>query len=173
MKITGTFLADSYTDIPDLNYGPREWDREFAVMKKFGVDTVIMQRCGIEDYSGGFGWATYHSNVLPEIFEEVYEDQRDMIALYLQLAEKYNISFFMGLYRFFRFHSSHEYEKLIYYGKKIIDELWDKYGSSPAFKGWYLPHEIARNWQPLTHFSGAWQTLQSSIRRASGIDFAG
>ncbi len=152
MKISGTFLADSYTDIPDLNYGPAEWDREFAVMKAFGIDTVILQRCGIEDYSGGFGWAVYHSEVLPLVFNEIYEDQRDMIALFLRLAEKYEMSFFMGIYRFFRFHGDPECKELIYYGKKIIDELWSKYGSSPAFKGWYLPHEIARNWQPLTHF---------------------
>lgn len=152
MKITGTFLADSYTDIPDLNYGPEEWDREFAIMKASGIDTVIMQRCGIEDYSGGFGWACYHSVVLREVFDEIYEDNLDMIALFLGLAEKYDITFFMGIYRFFRFHTEQNCDQLIHYGKRIIDELWDRYGHNPAFGGWYLPHEIARNWQPLTHF---------------------
>ena len=50
MKITGTFLDEISHDIPHQNWGEREWERDFRIMKKIGIDTVIMIRCGYKRF---------------------------------------------------------------------------------------------------------------------------
>ena len=58
VPITGTFLDEISTDIPHQNWGEAEWDRDFQYMKKFGIDTVIIIRCGLRK------WMTYPSPYL-------------------------------------------------------------------------------------------------------------
>ena len=44
LKITGTFLDEISHDIPHQNWGEREWDEDFRLMKAIGIDTVVMIR---------------------------------------------------------------------------------------------------------------------------------
>ncbi len=164
MKITGSFLADSYTDIPDLNYGAAEWKREFSLMQSSGLDTLIIQRCGIEDYSHGFAWLRYPSRVLPTIYDTVYQTPRDDMQLLLELAEQFDMRCYVGLFRFFRFHDDSTPARLVSSSQRVIDELWDLYGHFRSFAGWYLPHEISRNFQSLEHF----QALGNHCKQVSG-----
>ena len=46
LPITGTFLDEISHDIPHQNWGEREWDEDFRLMKAIGIDTVVMIRCG-------------------------------------------------------------------------------------------------------------------------------
>ena len=50
MRITGTFIDEISHDIPHQNWGPEEWDRDFAYMKAIGIDTVIMIRSGYRKF---------------------------------------------------------------------------------------------------------------------------
>ena len=138
LKITGTFIDEVSHDIPSWNWGEDEWDKDFAAMKAIGIDTVVMIRCGSER------WTAYPSKVL-EKYENAYRPPADLIALYLRLAEKYDMKFFCGTYHANRDWLSAAYNvtKEADLMKRVCDEIWSKYGNSPAFGGWYLSQEIA------------------------------
>ena len=91
MKITGTFLDEITVDIPSNNWGPEEWGKYFAAMKRMGIDTVIIIRCG---------WgrnAVFDSSVLKNKHQmlPVYSD---LASMFLELAEKYKMKLFFGTY---------------------------------------------------------------------------
>jgi hypothetical protein len=143
MLISGTFLDEISHDIPHQNWGEAEWDADFQDMKSVGIDTVILIR-------SGYGrWATYPSAVLARE-ESIYVPPVDLVELYLRLAEKYGMSFYFGTYDSGRFWHDDNYWKTPAYERdtnvnmRVVEEVWQRYGNSPAFKGWYLSLEISR-----------------------------
>ena len=102
-----------------------------------GIDTVVLIRCGYKQ------WLTYPSEYLQK---EVgcYKPELDLVELFLQLCDKYNMSFFFGLYDSGKYWINKEYEKEVEINKEVINEVWQLYGHYRAFKGWYLTHEISR-----------------------------
>lgn len=138
LPITGTFLDEISHDIPHQNWGRREWDADFAWMKKMGIDTVILIRCGHKR------WITYPSKVLSER-EGAYTPPIDLVALFLELAEKHGLQFFFGLYDSGKYWwEQGDFEKEVDINLRVIDEVWANYGHYPAFKGWYLCQEVSR-----------------------------
>lgn len=137
MKIKGTFLDEISHDIPHQNWGVKEWDKDFAHMKHAGIDTVILIRCGYRK------WQTFPSKVLMER-EGTYNPPVDLLKMYLELADKHNMSFYFGLYDSGKYWINGEYEKEIEINKLVIDEVWEKYGHHKSFKGWYLSQECSR-----------------------------
>lgn len=138
MKISGTFLDEITHDIPSNNWGRPEWDREFAIMQSIGIDTVILIR------SGWGRTAAYPSPVLRERagILPVYED---LVAMFLDLSAVYGMDFFFGTYdSATRPPKSWTLEEELALGRDLIDEVWARYGSCPAFKGWYLTFEIGK-----------------------------
>ncbi len=137
IKISGTFLDEITYDIPSQNWGQAEWDRDFQAMKTFGIDTVILIRCGLRQ------WISYPSAILREK-QRAFEPSLDLVEMFLKLSEKYEFEFYFGIYDSGAYWVSGDYEKEIDINRKVIDEAWHRYGKSPAFKGWYLCHEITR-----------------------------
>ncbi len=138
MLITGTFLDEISHDIPHQNWGSREWDQDFAHMQRMGIDTVILIRCGYQR------WLTYPSDYLLEA-EACYEPPLDLVRLFLDLSEKYGMAFFFGLYDSGKYWSEQgDYQKEVELNLQVIDEVWTRYGASPAFGGWYLSQEVSR-----------------------------
>lgn len=138
IKITGTFLDEISHDIPAQNWGPAEWDRDFAAMKAVGINTVILIRSGYKQ------WMTYPSSIL-EKHENCLKPSTDLVKMFLELSEKYEMAFYFGTYDSGRYWSNGEYQKEIDLNKRVVEEVWNRYGSSPAFKGWYLTQEVSRN----------------------------
>jgi hypothetical protein len=138
MKITGTFLDEITHDIPSNNWGREEWAADFRTMKSIGIDTVIMIRAG---------WgrtAACPSKVLEEK-ADIFPVYRDLVAMFLNLAQGNNMAFFFGTYDSATQPSrGRSLEQEIDLGKAFIDEMWAQYGHHPAFKGWYLTFEIGR-----------------------------
>ena len=138
MRITGTFLDEITHDIPSNNWGREEWAADFRIMKAVGIDTVILIRCGHGKI------AAFPSDVL-QCEAGIYAVYEDLTAMFLDLAEQNDMTFFFGTYdsvtRPERERSIQEHLDL---GRAIVDEVWERYGSHPAFKGWYLTFEIAR-----------------------------
>ena len=91
MQITATFIDEISHDIPHQNWGPKEWDADFQAMKNIGIDTVVVIRCGWKR------WMTFPSEVLRKE-KSAFEPTIDLIALFLSLAEKYNMKLFCGTY---------------------------------------------------------------------------
>ncbi len=143
MRITGTFLDEISHDIPHQNWGREEWDRDFAAMKSIGIDTVILIRCGHKKF------ITYPSEYL--IREHgCYRPPVDLVAMYLELAEKYEMKFYFGLYDSGKYWHNHEFAKEMEISRRVAEEVWAKYGRSRAFGGWYLNFEVSRAFAGIT-----------------------
>ena len=138
MLVTGTFLDEISHDIPAQNWGVNEWDRDFRVMKAVGIDTVILIRSGYKR------WMTYPSEVLQK-HRSGFVPPVDLVRMFLDLSEKYGMDFYFGLYDSGEYWHHGDYKKEVDLNRLVADEVWASYGSSPAFKGWYLTQEISRS----------------------------
>ncbi|MBN2387989.1 MAG: DUF4434 domain-containing protein [Anaerolineales bacterium] len=137
IPLTGTFLDEISHDIPHQNWGRADWERDFQAMQAIGIDTVILIR------SGHKHWLTYPSEVLISQ-EGCHRPPVDLVDLFLSLAEKYRMSFFFGTYDSGRYWQTGQYRQEIDLNRAVVDEVWEKYGNRPAFKGWYLTQEVSR-----------------------------
>ena len=106
-------------------------------MKAAGIDTVIMIRCGYRKF------ITYPSNYLIGKYQ-CYTPPIDLVELFLSLADKYEMYFYFGLYDSGRFWDTGDVASEIDDNKYVTEEVWQKYGHHPSFKGWYLSMEISR-----------------------------
>ena len=138
IHITGTFLDEISHDINHQNWGKAEWEKDFEAMKSVGIDTVILIRSGYKK------WITYPSEVLINQ-EKCYRPYEDLVAMFLKLSEKFNMQFYFGLYDSGKYWINEAYKKESELNRKVIKEVWELYGQSPAFRGWYFSHEINRN----------------------------
>lgn len=137
MRITGTFLDEISHDIPHQNWGYSEWDRDFGLMKKIGIEMVILIRCGYRK------WLTYPSQVLVQQ-EGAFNPPSDLVAMFLELSEKHGLDFYFGIYDSGKYWQEEKYDQEVEINKRVIDEVWEKYGHFKAFKGWYLSQEVSR-----------------------------
>ena len=143
MLVTGTFLDEISHDIPHQNWGEKEWDMDFASMKAAGIDTVILIRCGHKRF------ITFPSKYLIDN-ESCYCPPLDLVELFLTLADKYDMSFYFGLYDSGKYWHRKECEKELAISKFVAEEAWKNYGHHKSFKGWYLNCEISRNSMGMT-----------------------
>lgn len=137
MKFKGTFLDEISHDIPHQNWGVKEWDMDFQHMKAIGIDTVILIRCGYRK------WQTFPSMVITSE-EGAYPPSTDLVEMYLQLSEKHNMNFYFGLYDTGKYWVNGKFQQEVDINKRVIDEVWKKYGKYKSFKGWYLSQECSR-----------------------------
>ncbi len=133
--ITGTFLDEISRDIASANWGPDEWRRDFASMKADGIDTVILTRAGYKDR------ATFDSRVLRKHHRHLIV-QEDLVALFLALSAENGIALWFGTYDSGEFWQQGKHQKEADLNRAFVDEVWERYGRSSAFRGWYLSHEI-------------------------------
>lgn len=137
MLITGTFIDEISHDIPHQNWGAKEWEQDFRHMKAAGIDTVILIRSGYRKF------ITYPSKYLIQQ-KGCYNPPTDLVELYLSLADKYNMSFYFGLYDSGEYWDTGDMTPEIETNRFVIDEVWQQYGHHSSFKGWYLSMEISR-----------------------------
>lgn len=143
MKITGTFLDEISHDIPHQNWGRKEWDKDFGLMKAIGIDTVILIRSGYRRF------LTYPSPYLMEKFG-CYAPSADLVEMFLQLADKHDMHFYFGLYDSGLYWDTGDMHHEIEANRYVIDEAWQRYGHYKSFKGWYLSMEISRRTKGVT-----------------------
>lgn len=135
MKITGTFLDEITYDIPSQNWGEKEWAKEFDVMSRAGIDTVIIIRAGLGDKMIFESEALKkHRRMLP-----AYQDLGDLL---LRLAGKHKMKLFWGTYDTGDWFKNPELAVAI--NKDFVCEVWDRYRKHKAFAGWYLTFELSR-----------------------------
>lgn len=137
IPLTGTFLDEISYDIPHQNWGPVQWDADFAAMRAIGIDTVILIRSGLKR------WLTYPSEFLIAR-EGCHRPPVDLVALFLDLAQKYDMGFYFGTYDSGRYWYAGEWQTELDLNRGVVDEVWARYGCHPAFRGWYLTQEVSR-----------------------------
>ena len=93
MKITGTFVQPLCGgDVPVMDWHYEEWDAELALMKKIGIDTIILLR----QMLGPF--AAYNSKYLKNLHPEMWEPSFDYLKMFLDLCEKHEMKFWVPTY---------------------------------------------------------------------------
>jgi hypothetical protein len=119
----------------------QRWGEELQKMADARMGTVIVQ------YGMWHGAdntvAAFYPSALPFV-----NWRFDTIPNLLAAAELKGMKVVLGLY----FNQSWDqdrdwsqgqvYSDVVSYNTQVIDELWTKYGASPAFGGWYIPQEI-------------------------------
>ena len=137
MRITGTFLDEISHDIPHQNWGRKEWDADFGHMKKIGIDTVILIRCGYRRF------LTYPSNYLMTAYG-CHRPPEDLVQLFLELSEKHGMTFYFGIYDSGMYWDTGDMRHEINVNSFVIEEVFKKYGHYKSFGGWYLSLELSR-----------------------------
>jgi len=135
LPITGTFLDEITHDIPSQNWGEQEWAADFDAMKAVGIDTVILIRAGYRRH------ATFASQVLQREMQ-IYPVYTDLVALFLEQAERCGMTFYFGTYDSGTYWHSGAHEREADINRAFCDEVMMRYGDHPAFGGWYISHEI-------------------------------
>lgn len=74
----------------------------------------------------------------------------DLVDLFLDLAEKYGMKFYFGLYDSGKYWHNHECEREMEISRAVADEVWSRYGERKAFGGWYLNFEVSRAFAGIT-----------------------
>ena len=115
----------------------REWDADFRAMKHMGINTVVLIRAGLGR------WIAAPFECLLES-EEVHYPPVDLVEMFLTLADKYDMAFYFGIYDSGKYWQEGLFQREIDLNRKLIDEVWAKYGHHRSFQGWYLSQEISR-----------------------------
>lgn len=134
--ITGTFLDEITHDIPSQNWGPAEWAREFDTFAAAGIDTVIIIRSGYAER------LACPSKVI-SARRPTLPVHIDLVQLFLDLAAERNIALYFGLYDSGYYWYRNDWTVEVDINRAYLHEMYERYGSSPAFQGWYLPHETS------------------------------
>lgn len=147
-RITGVFVSGF-----EGRHDAAWWGRELAAMRARGLDTVIVQHATY----GRPGAALYAPNEagLPA-------PSGDLIGNLLTAAEGLpGMGVFLGLgyrtdWKFSGVHTAAEYRSLAVFNRAVADDLWRRFGRSPAFAGWYVPQEPdgQRTWLPVSAAPG-------------------
>lgn len=137
LKITGTFLDEISHDIPHQNWGPKEWEQDFKYMKAMGIDTVIMIRCGYRKF------VTWPCEYL--LKKGCYMPSMDTLELFMSLADKYDMKFYLGLYDSGVYWDTFDMSNEVECNKYVVEEFSKKYMHHKSFAGWYISTEISRN----------------------------
>ncbi|MET2984601.1 DUF4434 domain-containing protein [Aureibaculum conchae] len=137
MQITGTFIDEISHDIPHQNWGDKEWDADFAHMKKIGINTVILIRSGYKRF------LTYPSQYLINQ-HDCFKPSKDLVKLFLELSEKYGMVFYLGIYDSGKYWDTGDMRHEIDINLHVIEEVYKAYGHYKSFGGWYLSLELSR-----------------------------
>lgn len=137
MQITGTFLDEISHDIPHQNWSEKEWDADFAHMKKMGIDMVILIRCGYRRF------LTYPSAHLIDWYG-CFKPPVDMVKLYLELSDKYGMTFYFGTYDSGKYWDTGDMLNEVEINLRVIEEVYKTYGHYKSFGGWYFSLELSR-----------------------------
>ena len=142
LLVTGTFLSEIAIDIPHNNWGAKEWAADFKVMESIGIDTVIFNSPAFKER------VCFDSKTLKKHLGTIRPTHIDYLDLFFELAEKHNMSLFLGTYNGNHWQTG-DIKKEFAINKDFCTEMVDLYGDRSAFKGWYIPYEMCSYWEVL------------------------
>ena len=128
--ITGTFIDEITYDIPSSNWSHEQWAKDLDNMKEVGMDTVIFIRGG---YANKLIFPSAH-------FDNICKD--DLLGFILDVAAKRDMKVLVGLYTTDLGWQDGNAAMEIRKNRYFATEVMQRYGSHPAFSGWYIPHEV-------------------------------
>lgn len=135
LRITGTFLDEITHDIPSQNWSKSEWQREFSLYRRIGINTVILIRAGYQDK------CVFPAKSVPHLLPL----HDDLLQMFLDLAGENELDFFVGTFDSGSHWLRGSWWDEVELNKRFLDEIGQKYASHPALKGWYMSHETSKD----------------------------
>ncbi len=122
-----------------------QWEETVVDMHRLGIDSIIVQNvfhndeyvfCHQQGLDHYLGQALYPSELYPARYEMAAADPMEHI---LRQADELAMQVFVGvgLYAWFDFSA----DSLAWH-KKVVSELWQRYGHHPSFYAFYLSQEM-------------------------------
>lgn len=131
--ITGTFIDEITYDIPSSNWTCDQWRKDLDNMQEIGIDTVIFIRGGMEDKS------VFPSKVLSTPYAD------DFAGFIFEETSRRGMDVYFGMYISNLDWNGGDAAGEIRKNKLFVDEVYERYGHYPSFKGWYIPQEQSHN----------------------------
>lgn len=150
LPITGTFINEITFDIPSQNWGMEEWRADFDAMQAIGIDTVIIIKGGLR-----------HETIFPSKVIGT-SPPFDLAKFLLEETTRRKMHLYFGNYDSWEWAAKGRWKEEIQINKKFMKEVWDRYGSSPSFTGWYLTHETSHR---RFHFREIYQELSEHAKK--------
>jgi len=150
LPITGTFLDEITFDIPSQNWGPAEWRADFDAMRAIGIDTVIIIRAGLRRET------LFPSKVFGTSPPE------DLAKFFLEESAARKMKLYFGNYDSWEWAQKGTWKEEIDLNKRFMQEIHERYESSPAFAGWYLTHETSHH---RFHFREIYRELSEHAKK--------
>ncbi len=151
--ITGTFIDEITYDIPSSNWTDEQWIKDLDHMRDVGMDTLIFIRGAFLDQ------CIYPSKIFPSL----REDGEDLAALIMEEAAKRHMHVYMGMYISNLNWNNGDYLNEIAQNKKFVNEVLERYGDFPSFKGWYIPQEGSQNKYNIKELMGGLAALCKDV----------
>ncbi len=138
---------------------PNQWHRELDALAKAGIRTIILQR--LQAGSTSF---------LPQNGHGI-----DATRIVLEYAQRHHMQVMLGLAEddgWWRSLLDPEYlARLLKTNTGLAQTVWERYGASPAFAGWYIPQEpwdIQARDDQIAALAGYFASIASTCRALSG-----
>ena len=129
--ISATFIDEITYDIPASNWTDEQWCKDLDNMKEVGIDTLVVMR-------GVF----YNKAIYPsKYFPTLKKPDEDFAGLMFNEAQKRGMNVYMGLYISNLAWNNGDTKGELEKNKLFVNEMLERYGDIPSFKGWYIPHE--------------------------------
>lgn len=166
MVFRASFIQYSYCQ----NWEPERWREEMDMLKAVGIEELILQTVA----DTGSRYAAY-----PTQIDGYTAGPTDMVGRALAAAEEAGLRIRLGL------GFNKEWwgeiaretawlEREAAANTAIVDELWSRYGHSPALAGWYIPHELSAATAPAEEhqqrFNDFYRTIAARIREHSDLN---
>ena len=153
--ITGTFVQ---LDGGNLAWTEQQWKQELESMSKLGMDTLIIDAAAFGES------AVCHIDKYP-IWPKCGTD--DPLKTLLSLSEKLGIKVYVGIYKWdWKDQTPAAFEEFTKRFIAVADEVWDRYGKSKAFAGWYVLNWEIGNTAPLDNIGvKAYTEVISHLRK--------
>ena len=129
--ITGTFIDEITFDIPSQNWGPQEWRADLDAMQAIGIDMIVLVRGGLRRQT------LFPSSVVGTTTPD------DLAGFFLDEAARRKMQLYFGTYDSWEWARNGTWKEEIAINRRFMQEVKERYGSSPSFTGWYLTHETS------------------------------
>lgn len=136
--ITGTFVAPIVNDTGTNNWGIKEWDRNFALARRIGMDTLII--IGVEyDFSG-------HRQSALDPRSTTWPQDPNLLSMCFRLAEEHGFKLYCGGVCDGNNVYADRHEEEIAENRRVFQMALDCWGKLKCFQGFYVTLE-AIPWQ--------------------------
>jgi hypothetical protein len=131
--ITGSFVNPMHTDTGTNNWGRKEWENNFRLMKNLGMDTIIVIRCEVEHNGQRWSALDPRSTTWPE--------DPDLLSMFFRLCDETEMKLYLGGTESITNLHQGEWRQEIADNREFYETMLKRFGHHPCLHGLYLTIE--------------------------------